>query len=241
MLQALGFRALATTSAGFAWSLGRLDGRVTREEKLAHCRAIVEAVDLPVSADLENGFGREPEVVAETIRLAAETGLAGGSIEDFSGDPANPIYDVSLALDRIHAAVEAARALPAPFVLTARCENLLHGRMNLDDTIHRLQAFESAGADVLYAPGLATVEEVRQVTGALSTPVNVLGPMVTGATVGELIDAGAKRISLGGALARAALGGLLDAATAVRDTGRFDGFGDAASRARVAELLRRWA
>ncbi|MEZ4701997.1 MAG: isocitrate lyase/phosphoenolpyruvate mutase family protein [Rhodothermales bacterium] len=240
LLQALGYEALATTSAGFAWSLGRLDGEVTRGEKLAHCRAIVEAVDIPVSADLENGFGHKPEEAAEMIVLASETGLAGGSIEDYSGNPDDPIYSLDHAVERIQAVVEAIRGLPTPFVLTARAENLLHGRMDLDDTIRRLQAFEAAGADVLYAPGLKTLDDVRLVTGSLSKPVNVLGPMVAGASVDDLFDAGARRISLGGALARAALGGMLDAAVQLRQNGGFGWLAGAAPGARIAALLQRW-
>ena len=221
LLEGLGFEALATTSAGFAWTLGRLDGQVMPDEVLEHCRDLCAATDLPVSADLENCFADEPERAAETIRLAAEAGLVGGSIEDYGGDASNPIYDFGLAVERVRAAAEAAHSLDFPFVLTARAENLLRGRQDLDDTIRRLQAFEAAGADVLYAPGLTTLDEVRAVTGALSKPVNVLGPMLKGVTVAQLAEAGVRRVSTGGALARAALTALLRAGTEMRDRGSF--------------------
>jgi 2-methylisocitrate lyase-like PEP mutase family enzyme len=217
LLAGMGFEALATTSSGFALSLGRRDGGVSREEKLEHCRALCRATDLPVSADLEKGFADHPEGVAETIKLVAETGVVGGSIEDFTGDESDPIFGFDLALERVQAAVEAARSVAFPFVLTARAENLLHGSGDLDDTIRRLQAFEAVGADVLFAPGLKTLEDVRTVTGAVRRPVNVIGPMVRGATVKELEDAGAKRISVGGALAYTALGNLVRAADDLRE------------------------
>src|SRR5438477_2768076 len=174
ILASLGFEALATTSSGFANALGRVDGQVTRDEVLQHCRELTVATELPVSADLERGFGDEPEVVAETIRLAGASGLAGGSIEDYSGDPARPIYELTLAVERVQAAAEAARRLDAGFVLTARAENLLRGVRDLDDTIRRLQAYERAGADVLFAPGLSTLDDVRLVTSSVGRPVNVL-------------------------------------------------------------------
>ena len=174
LLEHAGFEALATTSAGVAFNLGRPDGHVTRDEKLAHCRAVCEATDLPVNADLEKCFADDPAGVAETIRLAAATGLAGGSVEDSTGDPANPIFAFDLAVERVRAAVAAARAQSFPFMLTARAENLLHGRRDMADTIKRLQAFEAAGADVLYAPGLSTLDEVRAVVSAVKKPVNVL-------------------------------------------------------------------
>jgi 2-methylisocitrate lyase-like PEP mutase family enzyme len=237
LLTALGFEALATTSAGFAYSLGRLDGQITLDEAIEHCRSICAATDLPVSADLENGFADDPAEAAATILLGAQAGLVGGSIEDYSGDPSNPIYDFGLAVERVHAASEAARLLDFPFALTARAENLLHGRHDLDDTIRRLQAFEAAGADVLYAPGLTTLDEVRLVTGALNKPVNVLAPLVKGVTVAELIGAGAKRISVGGALARAAITALLRAGAAMRDQGSFGWVTDLMSSNEVASLL----
>src|SRR5882724_9919606 len=174
ILTALGFSALATTSAGFAFSIGRKDGAITREESLAHCRVIVDATSLPVSADLENGFGAAPETVAETVRLAAAAGLVGCSIEDSTGDSAQPIYDSGHAVERVTAAVAAARSLGFPFALTARAENFLHGRADLDDTIRRLQAFEKVGADVLYAPGLRDLQTIRAICAAVSRPVNVL-------------------------------------------------------------------
>src|SRR5271163_1251202 len=224
MLTALGFSALATTSAGFAFSLGRRDGQglVSRDELLGHIRAIVDASDLPVSGDLEKGFGDDPKTVAETIRLAAEAGLVGGSIEDATGDPQHPIYEHNHAVERVAAAVEAARALPFPFTLTARAENFLFSRPDLGDTIARLRAFEAAGADVLYAPGLPDMAAIREVCAALSRPVNVVvGLAGQNFTVAELAQAGVKRISLGSALARAALAGLMRAAREIRDHGSF--------------------
>ncbi len=222
VLEALGFQALATTSAGFAFSLGRRDGSVGRQAALANAREIVDATGLPVSADLENGFGDAPEAAAVTIRLAAETGLVGGSIEDASGDPARPIYEFSQAVERVAAAAEAARALPFPFMLTARSENYLHGRPDLDDTIHRLQAFERAGADVLYAPALPSLEAVRVVCAAVSRPVNVLaGGSSATPSVAALAEAGVKRISRGSALSRVALGALVRAAREILEEGTF--------------------
>jgi 2-methylisocitrate lyase-like PEP mutase family enzyme len=222
ILAGLGFQALATTSAGCAFGLGRREGAMTRDEALAHARAIVEATPLPVSADLENGFGDAPETVAETVRLAAETGLAGCSIEDATGNPDRPIYEFAQAVERVAAAVEAARALPFRFTLTARAENFLHGRPDLDDTISRLQAFEAAGADVLYAPGPSEFEPIRRICSALEKPVNViwgLGP--TPLTVEQLAAAGVRRISVGSALARIALGAFLAAAREVKAQGSF--------------------
>jgi 2-methylisocitrate lyase-like PEP mutase family enzyme len=221
LLAGLGFEALATTSAGFANSLGRLDGQITLSEVIEHCHDLCAATDLPISADLENCFADAPEKAAETILLGAQAGLVGGSIEDYSGDPSNPIYDFGLAVERVHAAAEAARSLDFPFTLTARAENLLRGRRDLDDTIRRLQAYEATGADVLYAPALTTLDEVRLVTSALSKPVNVLAPMLKGVTVAHLAETGVKRISVGGALARAALTALLRAGTEMRDQGSF--------------------
>ena len=227
ILEVLGFEALATTSAGFAFSLGLTDGGVSPEQMLDHCRVMVAATDLPVSADLEKGFGDSPEAVARTIRSAAETGLAGCSIEDFCGDPAAPIYEFDLAVERIAAAVEAARSLPHDFVLTARSENYLHGRPDLDDTILRLQAFEAAGADVLYAPGLATLDDIRAVCSAVSRPVNVvMEASKAGFGVAELADAGVSRISVGAIFARAAYGELIRAAKEIAARGTFDFAGD---------------
>jgi len=218
LLAGLGFEALATTSAGFANSLGQLDGQVSRGEVIEHCRSISAATDLPVSADLENCFADDPTEVGETILLGALAGLVGGSIEDYSG---SQIYDFSLAVERVHAAAGAARSLDFPFTLTARAENLIRGNNDLDDTIRRLQAFEAAGADVLYAPGLKTLDEVRLVAGALTKPLNVLAPLLKGVTVEGLAEAGAKRISTGGALARAALTALLRAGTEMHTQGSF--------------------
>jgi 2-methylisocitrate lyase-like PEP mutase family enzyme len=223
ILAGLGFEALATTSSGFAMSLGRLDGSVTRDEALAHARTIVGATDLPVAADLENCFGDDPATVAETIRLAAATGLVGGSVEDFTGDEQHPVYDFSLSVERVAAAVEAARSLPIPFTLTARAENFLHGRADLDDTIRRLQAFAEAGAEVLFAPGLPNLDAIRKVCAAVAPhPVNVLAGMKgLSFSVAELTAAGVRRISLGGSLARYAYGSFLAAARDAISTGTF--------------------
>ena len=240
LLAGLGFEALATTSAGFANSVGRLDGQVTRDEAIEHCRQLSAATDLPVSADLENCFAHDPAKVGETILLGARARLVGGSIEDYSGDPSHPIYDFGLAVERVHAAVEASRILDFPFTLTARAENLLRGKNDLDDTIRRLQAFEAAGADVLYAPGLTTLDQVRLVTSALSKPVNVLAPMLKGVTVAQLAAAGAKRISTGGALARVAITALLRAGAEMLEAGSFGWTSDLSSSADVKKLLSAW-
>ena len=222
ILAGLGFEALATSSGAFAATLGRRDGRVAREDVLQHARALVAATDLPVAADLESGFGAEPEVVAETIRLAAETGLVGGSIEDFTGDPARPLHDISLAAERVAAAVSAARALPFPFMLTARAENWFRGKPDLDDTIKRLVAYEQAGADVLFAPALPELAAVREVCSALSKPVNfMVGLKGKSFTVEELAEAGVKRISFASSLYRAAMTGLLNAAREIKEHGTF--------------------
>jgi 2-methylisocitrate lyase-like PEP mutase family enzyme len=240
ILAGLGFEALATTSAGMAFALGRRDGAVSREDALAHARTIVGATALPVSADLENGFSDAPETVAETIRLAAATGLVGGSIEDASGDPGRPIYDLSLAVERMSAAVEAARSLPFPFTLTARAENFLHGRTDLDDTINRLQAFEAAGADVLYAPGLRDLGAIRTVCQAAARPVNVIMGIAGAAfTVGELAAAGVRRISLGSALSRVALGAFLRAAREIKERGTFTLADGAASFAEIEAFMQK--
>ncbi|WP_370599911.1 oxaloacetate decarboxylase [Pseudomonas nitroreducens] len=219
MLAHLGFEALASTSAGLAFSLGRPDaeGAVSREEALANARAIIDATPLPVAADLENGYGDEPEDCAETIRLAAAYGLVGGSIEDATGRPDAPIYPLELAVERVSAAVQAARALPFPFTLAARAENLLHGRNDLDDTIRRLVAFAEAGADVLYAPGLKTREEIAAVVSAVKPlPVNVLvGSPALQVNLEELAELGVKRVSVGSNLARVAFGAFFSAAEAL--------------------------
>jgi 2-methylisocitrate lyase-like PEP mutase family enzyme len=220
LLASLGFQALATTSSGFAATVGRLDGSVSRDEALGHAAAIVAAIELPVSADLENCFADDPDGVARTVTLAAQTGLAGCSVEDFTGDDDEPIYDIGLAAERVAAAVEAAHAGPARLVLTARAENLLHGRLDLADTIARLQAYQEAGADVLYAPGLTSLADIRQVVSAVDRPVNVLA-MSGAPPVSELAEVGVSRVSVGGAFAFAALGALADAATELLDNGTY--------------------
>lgn len=222
ILASMGFSSLATTSAGMAFSLGVREGQVSRDDTLAHCRAIVAATHLPVSADLEKGFGDSPESVAETIRAAADIGLAGCSIEDHTNRRDDPIFEFELAVERIAAAAQTCRALPHDFVLTARCENFLWGRPDLDDTIRRLQAFEKAGADVLYAPGLHDLGTIRTVCSALVKPVNVVMGM-PGATFGlpQLAEAGVKRVSVGAALARVAFGSLVNAAREMMSEGTF--------------------
>jgi 2-methylisocitrate lyase-like PEP mutase family enzyme len=238
ILTALGFEALATTSAGYAFSVGRRDVAegLTRNEILDNAKAIVDATHLPVSADLEDGYGRSPEACAATIRLASQLGLAGGSIEDATGDSADPIYDFQLAVERIAAAAEAAHG--CQFLLTARAENYLHGRPDLGDTIRRLQAFAEAGADVLYAPGLPGLEAIRQVCSSVPKPVNVVMGL-KGATypVEELAAAGVKRISVGGAFARAALGAFLRAAREVKDKGTFSFAADAIPHAEATAYM----
>jgi len=220
ILAGLGFEALATSSGASAGTLGRRDGKVVRDECLAQAQLICEAVDLPVSADLEKCFGDSPEVVAETIRLAARTGLVGGSVEDATGDKDKPIFDLSQAVERVHAAVEAARK--ADFVLTARSENFLRGRLDLDDTIRRLQAYEKAGADVLMAPGLPDLASVKAVCEAVKKPVNFMaGIKGKSFSVAELEAAGVRRISVATSFFRAAMSGVVDAAKEVREKGTF--------------------
>ena len=220
ILAGMGFKALATTSAGYAFSRGRLDSAIGRDEMLAHAGEIVAATPLPVSADLENGYGDTPDDAGETIRLAARTGLVGASIEDFSGGGDGRVYDFNLAVDRIEAAVTAARAQDFPFALTARAENFIRGRPDLDDTIKRLVAFEAAWADVLYAPGLPTLDAIRTVCQTVGKPVNVvMGIAGSDMTTAQLADAGVRRISLGSALARAALGSLMTAAAEIQAGG----------------------
>lgn len=225
MLTSLGFEALATTSAGFAFSLGRPDaeGALSLDDTLGNVRAIVGASDLPVAVDLENGFSDSPEGCARTLRRAAACGAVGGSIEDATGRADDPIYDFKLAVERIEASVAAVRQLPFPFVLTARAENLLHGRQDLPDTIRRLQAYAEAGADVLYAPGLRSAEEIIAVVRAVAPkPVNVLMSGGLKLTVAQLSELGVRRISVGSALARAAYGAFYQAAQEIRDHGSFD-------------------
>ena len=222
VLAGLGFRALATSSGACAGTLGKRDGKVTREEALAHAGAIVMATDLPVSADLEKGFGDAPAAAAETIRLAAAVGLVGGSIEDATGHKDQPLYDIEHATERVAAAARTARALPFAFTLTARTENFLRGKPDLQDTIKRLQAFERAGADVLMAPGLPDLAAVRAVCAAVSKPVNFMaGIQGKSFSVAELQEAGVRRISLATSLYRAAMSGLLDAAREVNEKGSF--------------------
>jgi 2-methylisocitrate lyase-like PEP mutase family enzyme len=217
VFEALGFKALATTSSGFAFTLGRLDGSVTLDELSGHVRAVDEATALPVSVDLENGFGAEPEAAAGAITEAAAAGAVGGSIEDF--DPGGRLYDRSHATERIAAAHEAAASLGFPFTLTARAENHIRGNPDLDDTIARLQAYEQAGADVLYAPGLRNGDEIRAVADATSKPLNVLAH--PGLSMSEIVDAGGQRVSVGGALAWVAVKAMASAAEEIRDTGDF--------------------
>lgn len=222
MLASLGFPALATSSGAMAAMFGRLDGRITRDEALAHCRLIVGAVDLPVAADLERGYADAPADVAETIRVAALTGIVGGSIEDATGSPDKPLYDLDLAVERIAAAASAARSLPFRFTLTARAENFLRGNPNLDDTIKRLQAYERAGADVVFAPGLPDIEAIRAVCQAVTKPVNFMaGIKGRSFPVAALEAAGVKRISVATSLYRASMTGLFDAATEIKDHGTF--------------------
>ncbi len=238
MLAAMGFDALATTSAGMAFGMGLREGQASRDAVLHHCRDIVGATALPVSADLEHGFGHDPASAAQTVIAAAGIGLAGCSLEDHTGDAANPIYDVNHAVDRIAAAAEAARALPDDFVLTARAEALLWGSDDLDAIIHRLQAFEAAGADVLYAPGLQELEAIRTVCASVGKPVNVVMgmPGVT-FTVAELSNAGVRRISVGSALARRAYGAFIEAAREIMGQGSFTYSDKAMGFAEIEALL----
>lgn len=237
LLASQGFEALATTSIGVAFGLGHGDTSVSLDEVIENCRVIVRATDLPVNADLENGGGATPEAAVVAIQRAAEAGVAGGSIEDSSGDAGAPIYPFEQAVARVRAAVAAARAVPSGFVLTARAENLIHGRPDMDDTIKRLQAFSEAGADVLYAPGLRTLAEVRAVVQAVDKPVNVVtGWLERGITLADLTAAGARRISVGGALQRRALTALLEAGRMMAEDGSFAW---AAGMAPVAEMRKR--
>jgi 2-methylisocitrate lyase-like PEP mutase family enzyme len=238
ILSGLGYRALATSSGACAATLGRLDGKITRDDALTHARNIVAATDNPVSADLEKGFADSPQGVAETIRLAADVGLVGGSIEDATGNPDEPLYDMSLAVERVAAAVEAARSLPFPFTLTARSENYLRGNPDLEDTIRRLQAFERAGADVLFAPALPDLAAVRAVCEALSKPVNfMVGIKGKSFSVAELAAAGVRRISLATSLYRTAMTGLVTAAREVKGAGTFGYLDEAITTADLNEFL----
>lgn len=239
LLAHMGFEALATTSMGYAFSLGQRDNTLSREETLAYASAIVSATNLPVSADLENGFGDSPEIAAETIRLAADTGLVGGSIEDATGRPDHPIYEKEHAVERVRAAVETTRALPFSFTLTARAENYLHGRPDLKDTIERLQAFQEAGADVLYAPGLKTRDDIAAVVSSVDRPVNVvMGLQGVQLSLAELAEIGVKRISVGSALSRAALGAFLRAAREMIEQGTFTFAAESANPKEISAIFK---
>jgi len=239
LLEQLGFEALATTSAGFAFSIGQRDYNLSRDQTIAHAASIVAATDLPVSADLENGFGDAPETVSETIRLAAAAGLAGCSIEDTTGRPGAPIYEFEVAVERVRAAAETVRSLPSGFTLTARAENFLWGRRDLGDTIKRLQAYQEAGADVLYAPGLPSKNEIAAVVSSVERPVNVvMGLKGPNFSLAELSEIGVKRISVGSALARAAFGAFLRAARELREHGTFSFAAEAVSYAEINEMFK---
>ena len=241
ILAALGYEAIATTSAGFAFSRGRIDyvGELSRNEALEHARELIEATNLPVSADLEDGFGTAPEAVAETIRMAGEAGLAGCTIEDTTGNRDAPIHDMALAVERVAAGVEAARGLGRDFTLTARAENFLHQRPDLDDTLNRLKAFEEVGADVLYAPGLPDLEAIRTVCEACSKPINVVtGIGLKGVSLSELADVGVCRVSLGSSLARVAIGATLAAARVILQDGDLSDLSNAASFVEIEDLIR---
>jgi 2-methylisocitrate lyase-like PEP mutase family enzyme len=241
LLAHLGFEALATTSMGYAFSVGRLDGSLNREETLEHAAEIVAATELPVSADLENGFGDAPEAAAETIRLAGAAGLVGGSIEDATGRADEPIYERKHAAERVRAAAEAARALPFPFTLTARAENFLHGLPHIKDTIERLESYQEAGAQVLYAPGLASRDDIAAVVRSLDRPVNVvMGLRGVQLSLAELSAIGVKRISVGSALCRAALGAFLRAADEMRQKGTFTFAADAANSRDISAIFENW-
>jgi 2-methylisocitrate lyase-like PEP mutase family enzyme len=238
ILAHLGFQVLATTSMGYAFSIGRRDGAVDRDRMMKHVSEIASATDLPVSADLEKGFGDDPETVAETIRLAAGAGIVGGSIEDSTGRPDNPIYDMKHAAERIRAAAAAARSLPFTFTLTGRAENYLHGRPDLKDTIARLQAYQEAGADVLYAPGLATKDDIAAVVSSVDRPVNVLmGLRGVQLSLSALSAMGVKRISVGSSLCRVALGAFLRAAREMREHGTFTFANDAANPREISAIF----
>jgi 2-methylisocitrate lyase-like PEP mutase family enzyme len=238
LLAGLGFEALATTSAGYAFSAGKLDGSIAREEMMVHIAAIVSATDLPVSADLENGFGDAPQIVAETIRMAAQAGVVGGSIEDLSERGKGGLYELDHAVERVRAAAEVAHALPFQFTLTARAENYLAGRPDLRDTIQRLQAYQEAGADVLYAPGLVRKEDIAAVVREVDRPVNVvMGLQGAQLSHTELSAMGVRRISVGSALSRAAFGAFLRAAREMRDSGTFTFADDAVSYRELSALF----
>ena len=238
LLAHLGFEALATSSAGYAFSVGQRDNTIGRDRMMAHVETIVSATDLPVSADLENGFGDDPETVAETIRLAVAAGLVGGSIEDSTNRPDDPIYEHELAVERVRAAAKVARALPFPFTLTGRAENYLVGRPDLKNTIKRLQAYQEAGADVLYAPGLTSREDIAEVVRSVDRPVNVvMGLQGVHLSLEALSEIGVKRVSVGSALSRAALGAFLRAAREMRERGTFAFADDAVSYQEISAMF----
>ncbi len=242
MLAGLGFEALATTSAGFAFSQGKLDsiGAMTRDDIIAHAKDIVDATSLPVSADLENGYGDSPEDVQKTIHAAAAAGLVGCTIEDTTGDKDNPIYDKAFAIERIAAAVEAVKSLDFPFMLTARAENYLHGRADFADTLERLQGYEAVGADVLYAPGLPDLDAIKTVCDSVGKPVNVVaGIGLPGVLSSELEQAGVRRVSAGSSLARVAIGSMINASNAILESGSFAAFDTAASFKEIEDLIQR--
>ena len=239
LLAHLGFEALATTSAGYAFSVGQRDNTINREQMMAHVSAIASATDLPVSADLENGYGDAPEIVAQTIKLAAAAGLAGCSIEDATGHPDDPIYEKQHAVERIRAAVAAVRALPFAFTLTARAENYLHGRPTLKDTIERLQAYQEAGADVLYAPALASKDDIAAAVRSVDRPVNVLmGLRGVQLSLAEISAMGVRRVSVGSSLARAAMGAFLRAAREMREQGTFTFASETASPKELTSIFK---
>ena len=240
LLEGLGFEALATSSSGFAQTLGRVDGMVTLDEMLRHCAELAQATTVPITADMENGYGDDPESVASCVRQFAETGVVGGSIEDFSGDQDNPIYDFDLAVERVAAAAEAAHSCAFTFTLTARAEQQLRGFADIDETIKRLQAYEAAGADVLYAPALKTLDEVRLVSTSLHKPLNVLGTPFAEHSIDELGDAGAKRVSIGGALARLVAGVIIETAADLRDRGDLSWTRDVIASSEIERLFAKW-
>ncbi len=238
-LQAIGFKALATTSSGFAWSQGAPDGGMSRDAVLSHLRAMVEATDLPINADFESGYARDPEGVAQSVRLAIETGVAGLSIEDSTGDTAHPLYDPEEAVERVRSARRAIDRAGGDTLLVGRAECFLHGRPNIDETISRLQAYASAGADCLYAPGIRSPEHIRRVVEAVAPkPVNLLVGSVSALSVAEIAALGVRRVSVGGGLARAAWSGFMRAAKMLAEQGRFDGFADTVSHDTLQSLMR---
>jgi 2-methylisocitrate lyase-like PEP mutase family enzyme len=241
-LEGLGFKALATTSSGHAWSLGQADGQLSREPTLAHLRDIVAATGLPVNADFEDGFGVDPQQVAQSVRMALDTGIAGLSIEDSTGDAGQPLYPVDVAVARLRAARAAIDEAPGEkALLVGRAENFFAGRPDLDDTIARLQAYAEAGADCLYAPGIRTPAQIAAVVAAVAPkPVNLLVGSDLGLTLADIAALGVRRVSVGGALARSAWGGFMRAAAAIASEGRFDGFADAAPGDRLNAFFRGW-